>query len=278
MNSDQFRQEIHEYVDNVYNTFLEKREVLVELLMLFRNVCEKNNIQYYLCFGSMIGAVRDQGLIPWDSDIDVCIKVTDAEKLCAALKKDLPEGYYYKSVFEDTEYSLFMTRIYKDGYDTSAYNLDIYYVFGGPDDMNACSALAKEIKKLHYARHTKYQVPKRENYYSKYSYILKRIRHMKYAFTSYKSTYKKYMKYIHQYDMEKSKYVILLNDTHAIPREAFESPVTVNMLGLEWPIPCGYDRILTDDYKDYMKYYPIKNRFDEMVRGYKTLTGTRDKK
>lgn len=54
---------------------------LLSLLDKFVAVCEENHLQYYLAGGSVIGAVRHKGLIPWDDDIDVHMPRADYEKL-----------------------------------------------------------------------------------------------------------------------------------------------------------------------------------------------------
>ena len=56
------------------------------LLRCFDEICTNRNIQYWLSFGSLIGAVRHEGFIPWDDDIDVCMLREDYEKLHEALK------------------------------------------------------------------------------------------------------------------------------------------------------------------------------------------------
>lgn len=54
-------------------TDAEKKELLVEMLTKLDNVFEDNNITYYLAYGTLLGAVRHQGFIPWDDDIDLLL-------------------------------------------------------------------------------------------------------------------------------------------------------------------------------------------------------------
>ena len=63
--------------------------------MKFNRICARNNISYCLAYGSLLGAVRDGGQIPWDYDIDVVISIKDREKLIDCLKQDLGEDFYY---------------------------------------------------------------------------------------------------------------------------------------------------------------------------------------
>ncbi len=66
--------------------------VSFQILKEFDKICKKNNIEYWLDSGTLLGAVRHKGFIPWDDDIDVCIAKKDEKKLCEVLKKELP--YY----------------------------------------------------------------------------------------------------------------------------------------------------------------------------------------
>ncbi|WP_066349924.1 LicD family protein [Aliarcobacter skirrowii] len=64
---------------NIQNT-------LVELLKEFDQICRENNITYYLDGGSVIGALRHKGFIPWDDDIDIAMKKADFDKLIPILE------------------------------------------------------------------------------------------------------------------------------------------------------------------------------------------------
>ena len=57
------------------------RSVLLQLLDRFIGVCQEHDLRYYLAYGSVLGAVRHQGMIPWDDDIDIYMPRADYEKL-----------------------------------------------------------------------------------------------------------------------------------------------------------------------------------------------------
>ncbi len=62
------------------------QSALLEMLRWFDGVCRKNGLRYYALGGTLLGAVRHQGFIPWDDDIDVGMPRADYERLCALLE------------------------------------------------------------------------------------------------------------------------------------------------------------------------------------------------
>lgn len=79
------------------------------ILKAFVDICYKNNLQYYIIGGTLLGAIRHGGFIPWDDDIDIAMPRKDYEKLLALLKEQLSEPYsflHYKNSKNYREYSL----------------------------------------------------------------------------------------------------------------------------------------------------------------------------
>ena len=64
----------------------ELQELTLDLIIEFDDFCTKNNISYVLGGGSMLGAIRHQGFIPWDDDMDVMMLREEYEKLLIAAK------------------------------------------------------------------------------------------------------------------------------------------------------------------------------------------------
>ena len=61
----------------------------VELLRLFDNICKKHEIQYWLDYGTLLGAVRHKGFVPWDDDIDVAMLREDYNKFIEVFPKEI---------------------------------------------------------------------------------------------------------------------------------------------------------------------------------------------
>lgn len=78
---------------------LDEQIGLLTLLKEFDSICKKHNITYYLEGGSLLGAVRHKGFLPWDDDVDLCITRAEWKKLLAVIDEDLPvnrEIYCYE--------------------------------------------------------------------------------------------------------------------------------------------------------------------------------------
>ena len=71
----------------------ELHKTLLDIAKEFDKICRKNDIPYYMLGGTMLGAVRHKGFIPWDDDMDFGVMRPDFERLKEALKAELPERY-----------------------------------------------------------------------------------------------------------------------------------------------------------------------------------------
>lgn len=70
--------------------------VQMELLKELQRICKKYNIKYYAIEGTLLGAVRHNGYIPWDDDIDVGMHTKDYDKFCKVVSKELPSYYEFQ--------------------------------------------------------------------------------------------------------------------------------------------------------------------------------------
>lgn len=67
--------------DNTTRAFKKEYDSrLIEVLKAFVDICDTHGLKYVLGYGSVLGVVRHNGIIPWDDDIDVCMPRTDYEE------------------------------------------------------------------------------------------------------------------------------------------------------------------------------------------------------
>lgn len=79
-------------------------KVELDLLNEFIRVCDKYNLHYAMDGGSMLGAVRHNGIIPWDDDIDVLMLRADYNKLLEIASKEFNEPYFFQNPYNDQIY------------------------------------------------------------------------------------------------------------------------------------------------------------------------------
>lgn len=116
---------------------------LLEVMDVFHAFCKEQGLTYYMLGGTMLGAYRHQGFIPWDDDIDIGMPRADYEKLLA-LKEQCPEGYgirnhrfetgipYAFTHFEDVNTTYIEQRRSKDTYTGGVY-LEIFPLDSAPE-------------------------------------------------------------------------------------------------------------------------------------------------
>lgn len=75
--------------------------VELDLLAELQRVCEKYSIRYFASGGTMLGAVRHKGFIPWDDDIDIMMFRDDYEKLCNVAKDEFSFPYFFQTPYND---------------------------------------------------------------------------------------------------------------------------------------------------------------------------------
>lgn len=90
-----------------------QQEKLVDMLSWFHNFCTQNNLRYYIIAGTMLGAIRHGGFIPWDDDIDVGMPRKDYEKLRELSKKISTARYLFEyPSMENREYPYLIAKLY----------------------------------------------------------------------------------------------------------------------------------------------------------------------
>lgn len=83
----------------------------LEMLHDIDKVCRENGIEYFAEWGTLLGAVRHHGYIPWDDDMDICMKRPDYNRFLEIAEKAMPQGYKLFNISSDKDNDNMLTRI-----------------------------------------------------------------------------------------------------------------------------------------------------------------------
>ncbi|MGM0302692.1 lipopolysaccharide cholinephosphotransferase [Enterococcus sp. AZ048] len=88
---------------------IHKKEL--DIALEFRKICEKYDLKYFMLGGSMLGAIRHNGFIPWDDDIDFGMPRDDYDKFIDLVTNELSKKYNFVSFENTKDYKLFFSKI-----------------------------------------------------------------------------------------------------------------------------------------------------------------------
>lgn len=258
---------------SIMKEFRKYQDDTMRTLKEFHRICEKCGIRYQLAFGSLLGAVRDGGQIPWDYDMDVIVPFDDRVKLLQALQEELSSDFYYYTPEKDNDCPHYFIRIAPINYDTAILHLDVFYVIGAPLKECDRKKFDKNMKRFFSCR----------VYKSRKLFEFSGREFIK-AFL-YKSIISwipltwidgKILDISNRYSLEKTKYCIPLFRVYSniwfITEKLLDTKLIQNDYGT-FRICKHYDHILSTLYGDYMKIYPLENRLREMIICYEHLSG-----
>ena len=248
-------------------TILKQR--LLRLLEAFVQVCTDNQLRYYLAYGSVLGAVRHKGMIPWDDDIDVHMPREDYEKL-QKLPQSVWEGAILKSWRVDKSYQCHFMKL-EDTHSTVIEHLNPLYVGGVyidifpldivPSDITLLKEQLASIQRLE----SKYDIAVLKNgcdIHGLKNYLTFCYRHKKYLRQSIQEEWE----YIaNRYNASQGKAYLdyhQMSDWHKepMPIEWFGEGKAIDYEGRKYIVPENYDAYLTHIYGDYMTPPPEDKR------------------
>ncbi len=127
----------------------------MEMLQELDAIASKNSIKYYLGYGSALGALRSNGFIPWDTDIDIIVEYDYYDKLCQMLHRELSSKFGLIDYRIDPSYDSLKARVYLIGENHHQTHIDIYPLIGLPSGRYRqiiVATLSKVIYKAYYVK------------------------------------------------------------------------------------------------------------------------------
>lgn len=246
----------------------EIKKIEIEILQYVDKICKKNNLEYFLDAGTLLGAIRHKGFIPWDDDIDILMPRNDYDKLIEILK-------------DDKKYPIYSYK----------YNQNCVYPYAKVYDSRTIIVEKSEEKFIYSTEYgifiDIFPLDKLPNHKIERVWHQNKVRALKLlwsylAFKHEENTVKdricmfivrkmdlgdilnKINMVAAKYKKRKTKYCVNILTTprpyRTTKTEFFEQKKCVEFEGDLYPVPSGYDGYLTGLYGDYMKLPPVEMR------------------
>ena len=258
-----------------------KRVWAVEMHVLTEidRICKEYGLTYYAAFGTMLGAVRHKGFVPWDDDIDVYMLRPDYQVLMKVLSDELPQGYYNSSSYSDSTHMQPLTSVMNTKYiitDVSERKkfygcpyicgVDIFPLDYIPNDEEELSVFRNLYTIIYSTAREYYQYTKEE-----LEEYLKRIEEMCNTKIDREGNIPNQLwllldKVAGIFGEDECEYLTYLPTNICYDAELkykkgwFKSAKRFPFEYISVPLPNGYDELLKVTYSDYMKYDKQRGR------------------
>lgn len=249
----------------------------MEVYMEIAEICNRHGIQYFADWGTLLGAVRHHGFVPWDDDMDIGMLRDDYFRFLKVAKEELPESYVVLSVHTDGEYNNMVGRVVngdrlhlnedelKKFHDCPfAVGIDIFpidYIPRNKDEEEFQKQMifivlgtAKFIE-----ANMEFKNPEVQKEIDDSVEQIEQLCGVKLVKdeTLLNQLNELGIKLCAMYGADESDYVTSMVDLvngwdYYVPKECYDSVIYMPFENIEIPVPVGYDKILTTKYGDYM--------------------------
>lgn len=242
------------------------RIIEFEMLKYIDEVCKKEGLRYYLCGGTLLGAVRHHGFIPWDDDIDLFMPRPDYDRLIELLKESskyrilsaTDKGYYY-NYGKMVDRRTVLIEQHVNQIDEMGVFIDIFPLDGMPESVAECDLRFKKLDEI-------------RNKINGFSQERPRLRknllaYLKswnlYISNKKRSLSKEQINYKNEallYGYDDSKNVFATGGAYkkrdVFPKTWLSEGTYLEFEGKKFCVPVQYDKYLKQLYGDYMKLPP----------------------
>lgn len=245
-------------------TIEECKKISLDILVDVADFCEKNNLRYFLSVGTLLGAIRHKGFIPWDDDIDIMMPRPDYKKFIETYNNEYykvckpSSGMFYYAKVYDSRTEKYQINIDYKKYKPIGVDIDVFPLDGIVNDEEIINRLYKKDCLLEtLLRLSNQPIFYRKNPIKCINRIIPRI-------IGSKNLVKMIEKNAQTYAYDSSDYVIRMRwspngFTGALEKEIYDTEFA-DFEGRKFCIPKGYDKWLTRFFGNYMKLPPEEKR------------------
>ena len=254
-------------------TLEERKVTLLNIMDCIDSFCSKKDLRYYLTGGSLLGAIRHKGFIPWDDDIDIAMPRKDYEVFSESFNAEKFDNYIYISEKNISKYYLPYGKVIDKrtllvenvaNPVEMGINVDVFPIDFLGDDFEFAKRMNRRIGK--YRNRLKSTLLRFGKSRSLSRSIAKNIIAALSRVFSREKLIKKITKLSKKFvNQTGSKYVAIIvmmtyGEKEIMERKWFDGVVKVDFEGRTYNAPANYHEVLTHFYKDYMQLPPVEKR------------------
>ena len=245
----------------------------LDLVKKMLEVCKKYDIKVFAYAGTLLGAVRHKGFIPWDDDMDFCILQKDLEKLESIASKEFTEPYFFQTAKTDRKYFCGYARLRNSEttgkicwHKSNEYNngiyIDIYVLNGLTGNERALKVQVFERKIVQKIINIYYSDIERTG---GTKILAGMLRPLLKTCIPYDKMVDLYRKIVSRYDKKADKLTLITHDWNELRkswcyRSNLEKQIFLPFEYIKVPVPENYDEVLTNLYGNYMELPAMDKR------------------
>ena len=249
----------------------------LEILKEVARVCEENNIEYFLDSGTVLGAIRHGGFIPWDDDVDIAMIRENYDKFLQIAPKCLGSNYYLQSRETDHKYPHVFAKVRKNDTVFMEWNtrkndmhhgiyIDIFPYDNVPDDkkqreqyLKKCRLIYRlfSLRAISERYHQVLNSPKQIA-----QVVIRKILHCALKIIPIMTIENKMNTLFKKYNTTQTGYLTChpYSDAYVFKRETLFPVSTIKFENHEFPAPNKIEEYLTEMYGDYLQLPPEAER------------------